>query len=187
MKYIFTLTLILLAGVAQAASGGAGHGEIPTKLIGYQTFNVVVMFAALIYFLHGPIRSYFTDKRTAFLSAAQKAEAARKAAEDERMQIQVRLTKLESTADESIARARAEAADMKKQMIAEAEALSKRIRDEAQEAARLEVEKARIQIREALIKESLQSARAQLSEKVTSEDHQRLQANFINKIQAVQK
>lgn len=189
MKY-YSLIMISLFAAAASASEAAAHGEVPQipyKLVTYQTINVGLMVAALIYFLREPVRNYFSQKKSDFLSAAQKAETARKAAEAERAQIQVRLSKLESTAEETIARARAEAADMKKQLIAEAEALSKRIRDEAEITARLEVEKAKNHLKETLIKESLEAARNQLASKVTAEDHQRLQSNFITNIQAVQK
>ena len=192
MKY-FLSVIFTLSSLAAWAQEHGGHGEegghdgIPTKIIIYQTINVVLLIIGMIYFLREPLKKYFQERRSLFLSEAKKAEAARKAAEQERMDIQVRLSKLESTADESIERARAEAADMKKQLIAEAEALSKRIREEAQEAARLEAEKAKNQIREALIKESLETARTQLTARVTPEDHQRLQSHFINNIQAVQK
>jgi hypothetical protein len=69
----------------------------------------------------------------------------------------------------------------------DAENTAKRIRDEAKEAARIEVEKAKIQLREALVEEAMSIARKQISSAVTVEDHQRLQADFINHIQAVQK
>lgn len=189
MKQILPLLILFTAGAAWAAAPG-GHGDdhaIPFKLVGYQTFNVVLMFAGLIYFLKTPVKTFFAQKRENYLAEAKKAEAARKAAEQERADIQARLNKLETTADESVARARAEAADLRKSLIAEAEALSKRIRDEAQSAAKQEADRARHQLRDELIKESLQIARQQLSQKVTPDDHKRLQANFIHNIQAVQK
>ncbi len=193
MKYLISTFFVLAAQAALAASEG-GHGEahgdahaIPTKLIIYQTINVVAMLVGLVIVLKKPLQTYFQEKREGFLSAAKKAEAARKAAEQERMDIQTRLSKLESTADESISRARAEAADMKKQLIADAEATAKRIRDEAASAAKLEVERAKSELREMLIKESLEASRQQLSSKISADDHKRLQTDFIQNIQAVQK
>lgn len=189
MKYLLSLFVLALP-VLVFAAGKGGHGDahaIPTKMIIYQTINVVILLSGVVYFLRAPIRQYFKDRRETFLGEANRAEAARKQAEQERMDIQLRLEKLESTAGESVARAREEAAEMKKQLIAEAEAISKRIRDEASEAARIEVEKAKAHLRDTLVRESLQMARTQLSSKVTPEDHQRLQSDFINHIQAVQK
>jgi len=189
MKAIY-FALITFSSVAALAASTAGHGDphaIPTKLIVYQTINVALLVAGLIYFVRKPIASFFKEKRALFLSAAQKAETARAEAEQQRQHIQTKLSKLESTAEESIQRARAEAADMKKQLIAEAETLSKRIREEAQEAAKHEVQKAKNDLRETLLKEAMESARAQLSTKVTAEDHKRLQSDFLSHIQAVQK
>lgn len=181
---------VIFSSLAAMAAGGGGHGDahaIPTRTIVYQTINVVLLVAGLIYFLRAPLKEYFSGKRALFLSAAQRAEAARKEAEEQRQQIQTKLSRLETTAEESVQRARAEAADMKRQLVAEAEALSKRIRDEAQEAARLEVLKAKSQIRETLMKEALDVARTQLQTRVTAEDHKRLQSDFLSHIQAVQK
>ncbi len=193
MKYWITTGILFLSTIAQAAeeahhaAGGEHHEAIPFKLIIYQTINVVAMLIGLVIVLKKPLQTYFKEKKATFLSAAQKAEAARKTAEEERMKIQTRLEKLESTADESVSRARAEAADMKKQMLADAEEMSKRIRDEAAAAAKLEVDRAKVQLRESLIKEALEVSRQNLSSKVTAEDHKRLQTDFIQNIQAVQK
>lgn len=191
MKHLIPTLLVFLSQAALASSEGghgeAHHAEIPVKLVVYQTINVVAMLIGLFIVLKKPLQSYFKEKKATFLSAAQKAEAARKSAEEERAQIQTRLSKLESTADESVSRARAEAADMKKQMIADAEAMSKRLREEAASAAKLEVERAKNELRQMLIKESLETSRQQLSSKVTAEDHKRLQTDFIQNIQVGQK
>ena len=102
------------------------------------------------------------------------------------IQIKVRLTKLASTAEESVTRARAEAADMKAQLISDAQALSSRIREEAMLSAKFEVEKAKNQLRAQMIKESIDLSRQQMSSKVSTEDHQRLQGEFITNIRGVQ-
>ncbi len=190
MKYILPIFVLTMAAIANASEAGGGHEgaiEVPVKLVTYQAINVVLMFAGLIYFLKDGVKKYFVEKRELFLASANKAEAARKSAEQEHMQIQVRLSQLESTADESVSRARAEAADMKKQLIAEAEALSKKIKEEAALAAKLEVEKAKRDLRASLVQDSIESARTNLNTKVSSDDQQRLQSNFISNIQAVQK
>lgn len=187
-RNIFLITL-LLAVVAHAQEHGAhgGHGEIPYKLISYQAINVVIMFAAMIYFLKDVVRKYFQEKKEAYLSAAKKAEIARKQAEEEHMDIQIKLSKLESTADESLHQARAEAAQLKQQLLAEAEALSKRIRDEAAQTAKLEVEKAKIRLREALIRDALEQSKQQLENQITPSDKTRLYQDFSKHVQVAQK
>jgi len=188
MKQTLFLALIFLSILVQASGGeqGAGHDAVPVKTMIYQSINVTILFAGLIYFLKNPIKNFFQEKKSLFLSASEKAQAARAAAEQEHVEIQVKLTKLESTADESISRARAEAADLKKQLIEEAHTISKRIKSEAENAAKLEIEKAKNHLREQMIIEAVKLTRNQLNTKVSSEDHKRLQGDFIESIQAVQ-
>ncbi len=188
------LAPVLLFSIAALANEGAAHGEHSAgldehtiKTIIYQAINVGALVVGLIYFLRVPVQKFFSVKKAEYVSAANKAQEARKAAEDEHMQIKVRLNKLESTADESVSRAKAEAAEMKNQLIAEANAISKRLREEAIAAAKLEVEKAKNSLREELIKESFALAKESLESKVSTEDHSRLQGEFINNIQAVQR
>jgi F-type H+-transporting ATPase subunit b len=188
LRQALLLVCIVAAGTVAMAQEHGGHGfdEHAKRTIMWQLLNVSVMVAGLVYYLKTPIRKMFSDKRVAYMAAAERAEAARKLAEQEHMEIEVRLTKLESTADESVSRARAEAADMKKSLIAEAENMSRKIREEAEVAAQLEVVNAKNILRQQLISESVALAKSTIQTKVSSEDHKRLQGDFINNIQAGQ-
>lgn len=192
---LFVLSLLMFSGIALAETHGGGHGAAhdeglsreQLKTIIYQAINVSAIVVGLIYFLKASARQFFSAKKAAYVSAAEKTQSARKNAEEEHQQIKVQLNKLVSTADESLSRAKAEAADMKTQMIAEAQAMSKRIREEAALTVKFEVEKAKTQLRDQLMKESFAIAEAQMTSKVSNEDHARLQGEFINNIQAVQR
>lgn len=183
---ILILTLSSFAALAseEHAAHGAGLDEQTLKTIIYQAINVGALIVGLIYFLRKPIQDFFKSKREAFVASAQKAQASRVSAEAEREQIQIRLNKLESTADESISRAKADAIDMKNQLISDAMAASKRIQEEAAQSAKQEVQRAINHLREELIKESALLARNQLSS-VATEDQIRLQGNFINNMEGV--
>lgn len=182
---------ILLAGQTVMASEAHGHGggldEHTIKTIIYQAINVALIIVGLTYFLKNSVRTFFKSRQSDFVALAEKSQATRKAAELEHQEIKHRLAKLEDGAGESISRARAEAVDLKKSIVAEGELLAKRIRDEAQSAAKLEVERAKQELRQDLIAEAFLNARSQIQTKVSSEDHRRLQSEFINNIQAVQR
>jgi hypothetical protein len=60
------------------------------------------------------------------------------------------------------------------------------MKKDAENAAKLEIERAKISLRKQLIEESLAQARKQMVAEVSAEDQKRLQENFINNIQAVQ-
>ncbi len=187
LKTLMALSVcLLLPALAFAneehAAHGAGLDEQTLKTIIYQAINVGALIAGLIYFLRKPVQEFFKNKRELFVVAAQRAQSARQAAEEERSQIQIRLNKLESTADESISRAKADALDMKNQLIADAMAASKRIQEEAALAAKQEVQRAVNHLREELIKESIALSRGQLNT-VAPDDQARLQGNFINNME----
>lgn len=182
-----TLLIALLTLVSQAALAAGGHGEshdhFPWDFVGYQVVNVTILIVGLVYFTKDAAKKYFAERHHVFVVAAEKAQAARSQAEQEHAEVQVKLSKLESTAAESISRAKAEAAELKHQLVAEAEAASKKMKTEAEQAARLEIERAKNHLREQLIQDAVAAARTQLSQKVSSDDHQRLQGEFINNMQ----
>lgn len=190
LRFVVIISLLFFTSLQVLASGNthsvSGDHEIPVKVIIYQTINVSILFAGLFYFLKKPVKNFFLEKKTQYILAAEKAQSAKFAAEQENLAIQVKLTKLESTADESIMRARAEAADLKNNLVNEAQLLSQRIKLEAENAAKNEIEKAKNKIREELIIESMKLARTQVKTIVSKEDHRRLQNEFIESINAVQ-
>lgn len=160
-----------------------GLDAATVRTIGFQVLNVSILVAGLIYLLKDRVRAYFKEKNEAFNASAKRAEQARLQAEDELTQIRSRLEKFGLTEDESLLRAQAEAADLKKQIIKEAAEASTRIREEAREAAQVEVMKAKNQIKSDLVQEAIKLARTQMAGAVSAEDHRRLQGNFISSIE----
>jgi F-type H+-transporting ATPase subunit b len=186
IKILFYLFLILFGMIAVTenvfAAGGAHSEGIPYKTIMFQAINLSMLVGLLVYLLKKPLKLFFTEKKQNFLKAAEKAEQIQKIAEQEHLQIKVRLTKLQSTSDESIAKARAEASDLKKQLIAEAQATAKRVELETKTTIELELTKAKQQLREQLIQEAILLSRSSISSKVSVEDHKRLEGDFIKNI-----
>jgi F-type H+-transporting ATPase subunit b len=179
VKYISLLIIIILPQILLAAGGG-GFDEYTKKKVIYQAINVTILFAAGIYFLKNHVIVFFKERKEVFVMAATKAEKIQKAAEEDQMALEVKLQKLESTSEESLLRARAEAAEMKKALINEAQETTRRIKEEASLAAQLEVEKAKNKIRSEMISASLKAATVDLNTSVSEEQHKGLQKEFIS-------
>lgn len=187
MKKWFAFLLIIGTSVAFAAAHGeheAGPVEIP-RVVLYQLINVVIMFGALYYFLKDVVVKVYADRKANYLAAAQKSQAAREEAEKQFVDIKHKLDQLETSESESLSRARAEANDMKHALIKEAQEAAARIKNEAEQTAKIEILKAQMHLREQLLKDSLDAAKAVLSKDIGSADHQKLQSEFVNKVQAV--
>ena len=184
-KSLFALVTFVFA--AEALAAGGGHGHVPYGTITTQAINVVILFAGIIYFFRKNISAFFLGRKDKYLSAAAKSEEAKKLAEQKYKEIEQKLNKLVLTKEESLSRAKAEAADLKNNLINEAELLSKKIKEEATQTASFEVEKAKKQIREQMIVESTQLAQSNLKGAVGQDQQKQLQGEFIQNMQAVQR
>lgn len=185
MKLFLNLIVLLAPVVVVAAGGGEGGGhhaaEIP-KAVMYQAINVAILVAGLIYFTKDAIVQFFSGRKAAYLEAAQKSAFAREQAEKEFADIKNKLSTLDATREESLKKAQAHAADLKKQILEEATSVSKRIREEAELTAKLEVQKAQKELRAQLLTDSVEAARIVLTKDLGSADQQKLQKDFINNI-----
>lgn len=189
MKMVFSFTFLIsclaLANAGQESAHGAGHeGGIP-EVVYYQAINVGIIAVGMFFMLRKGVVAAFRTKKAEFLEAASKAERAVKAAQVEHEEIRIKLQKLENNTEESLSRAKAEAVDLRNSIIAEAEMISKRIREEAALSAKMEVEKVKNQLREQMIIESMEAAKKMLEQKVGTAEQEMLQKNFTNDIQAV--
>lgn len=185
MKALTLVFMISLMTVeAMAAAGGHGHHDGIPKAVWWQLFNVTILLGGLIYFAGPGIKKAFRERKDQYLAAANRARALREQAELENKDIKDRLNTVERTAKDSLQRAEADAVAMKKQMILDAEDLSKRIRSEAARSAQNENEKARREIRTAMVSEATTVARQELQKNLNSDSHRALNGDFLNKIQA---
>jgi F-type H+-transporting ATPase subunit b len=184
---LFLLALITLASEWALAheAGTPQLGDHELKTLIYQSINVTLLIVGLIYFVRKPVQKYFEQKRDSFLQVALKAQSAKEQAENDRIDIEVRLTKLKNTSEETLSKAKAEAAELKKQLIAEAEALSLRMKAEAQSTVRVEIERAKASLRAQMIAGAAALAEAELGNKMTPELQSQLAGDFISGLSEV--
>jgi len=181
---LLVLVTLLLADLAVAEEAGeaAHHAvEIPTSLT-FQFINFVLYAALLVWFLRKPVKNYFADRESAFNQALVKAKHAKEEAEKNKREVADRLAKLQSSADQSVREAKADAETLKAKIIAEAQDMAKRMREEAQRSATMEIERAKNELREDLLNQSVALSKKILSEKMAEPDQKRLQTEFVDKI-----
>jgi F-type H+-transporting ATPase subunit b len=190
MKVIFgSLFGILITSFAAASSDGgshgAEHGGVPVVVL-YQAINVAIIFGLGFYFGKQKIVDFFLQKRNHFLQAQEKAQSILRHAEQDHAEVKTRLDKLKVTREESISKAKADANDLRSQIITDAQVLAKKLKEEALLSAKIEVERAKYQLKEQLIRDAFELSKKDLSSKATSDDQKKLQEDFISKVQVVQ-
>ena len=183
LVFFSAMFLLTIAG-ASGAEHGAHSNEIPQTVL-WQFLNLAILFGGLFYYLKDSVVQTFSKRREVFLVQAEKSKAAQKSAESEFLDIKHKLDILNSTANESISRARAEANDLKEKLLKEAQAASERIRKDAEETIKVEAEKALQHLKVQVILDAIAAARTVLSKDIGSSDHQNLQNEFTKNIQVV--
>ena len=130
-------------------------------------------------YVWGPFLALLDERREKIASEFDRIESLRAEAERLRADYESRLQKIEQEARERIQEAVAEgrrvAQEMRDQARAEARAITKR----AKENVQLEIEKARIQLKEDMIRLTLEALEKVLRESVSREQHDRLIAYFM--------
>jgi len=184
----FFIIVNLVSILAKAASAAEHHGnenEIP-RVVLYQAINVIIIFAVGAYYGRQKIVEFFGTKKTQFLQAQEKAQSILRIAEQEHHEVKTRLDKLKLTKNESISKAKTDANDMRTQMLQEAQARALKIKEEAQMSAKIEIERAKFNLKQQAVKEAFELSKRDLSSKATSDDQKKLQDDFISKVQVVQ-
>jgi F-type H+-transporting ATPase subunit b len=188
LKLILTVAAYFISfkALASAESGhGEGHGEIP-KVVYYQAINVGIIFIAGYCFGKQKIADFFHQKRQLFVDAQQKANKALDLAKHEHHDVKTRLDKLKHNRVDTISRANADANDLRKQIIADAELMAKKLKLEAEQASQIEIHRVKNELRDQLVREAFELSRKDINTKATAADQKRLQQDFINKVQVVQ-
>lgn len=172
------------AGHGAAAHGG-GHEGIPWDSIFIQSFNFLLLVGLLIYLLRKTVKAHFTHRANDYQQMVARADAAKREAEQGKMEIKNRLDKLEAGASDSLNQARAEAAAMKVKLQAEAKALSAKVDEDAKRTTQVELDKAKDELRRELLESALQASSNTLRTGLSSGEQKRLQDEFAKKIQVV--
>lgn len=174
---------LLITHLGNTASADAHEGGIP-MVLWLQVINFTLYIGLIVYLAKKPLQEMFKGRYDGFFSALKKAEAAKAEAEAKRKDIQDRLTKLETSREESIKNAREEAAALRTQIVEEAKALSSKLKADAEKTALIEIERAKTELREDLLSQSVIMAKRILADKMQEPDQKRLQGEFVDKIKS---
>ncbi len=168
-----------------AAAGHDAHGAIPWNSIFVQTFNISFLLILLTVILRKTVKAHFEHRARDYQLLVSRAETARIEAEKGKQAVKERLAKLEATSEQVVSQARSEAEELRGRMMSEAKTMAARLTQEAERTVKVEVEKAKAQMRKELLEKAITDARENLTKNMSSSEQQKLQREFAEKIQVV--
>ncbi len=182
---VLFLPALAIAQEAEHQAHSANESGLP-MVVYLQAINFILYAGLLVYFLRKPVREYFTGRGAAFNAALTKAAAAKAEAEARKREVQAKIMALQANAAEDLAQAKLDALALELRILKEAEEISAHLRAEAARTATFEVERAKNELRDDLLKQSVAFSTKLLKEKIADGDQKRLQTEFIDKIGANQ-
>jgi F-type H+-transporting ATPase subunit b len=185
---IILLVVLSLVGVVCLAEEGAEAVQAPgiPKIVFYQAINFFGLLAILYYFLHKKVAAHFVKRHDDLTLQLREAKKLKDDAEVKHQEYLVKIKNLESEADQILTQIKLEGEASKNRIVAEAKALAEAIQIEAKKSAANEVQKAKAELYDEVLAQSLEGARTLLTKSVVDKDQLRLQKEFVEKIEAVQ-
>lgn len=183
---LFSAILVTLASyMAFAADAHGAHSDEVPSMVKWQAINLAILGVILYKYGKQPVVDFFQARQTDYLKQAERSKILFQDAEKEYQDIEQRLKTLNTTAGDSVEKARVEADALRKQMISDAQATAARIKDDAQATAKLESQKTTLKAKQDIVLQALNTARQVLTTDIGSQDHQKLQSEFNKNIEAV--
>jgi F-type H+-transporting ATPase subunit b len=185
LGFLVVIFIIVSHGYAEELAHHEALQHIP-KTVGYQAFNFFGLVIILAFVLRTRVADFFTGRHDKLVQAVTEARRVQEEAARKHQDYQVRLQTLERQAEAQIENIRREGEEYRKRLIEEARLVAKNIGTEAERTAKAETEKAKAALREEVLQQALGLARQSLKTSVVEKDQQRLQKEFVEKIQVVQ-
>jgi F-type H+-transporting ATPase subunit b len=178
---------LLLAAAAYASGGGEGahHADSGAQMKDFM-WRVIdfAILAGIIWWAlkKANLKGSLAERQAGIEKALKEAEEARTEADRKLAEYSARLKQANEEIDQLQAAVRQEAQDEKVRIIAEANAMAEKIKQQAAAAATQEVAMARTALRGEAARLAVELAEQTLKEKVTREDQSRLVGEYLSKV-----
>jgi F-type H+-transporting ATPase subunit b len=175
--------MTLLTAAVAFASGGQAEGEqSPAMNFFWRLLNIAVFVGVLYVLVGNKAKAFFVGRRDGIRTELADLEARKIEAERHLAQIKGRIANLNAECESILAESKAQAAQLKAAIMAEAHKQAEQVREQALRAAENEGKAAVEQLRAALADEIVTAAEALLQSKLDGAQHEKLINNSLTKV-----
>jgi F-type H+-transporting ATPase subunit b len=181
---LVTVALLTAAGVALAGTGAEAHTSAGALLRDflYRCFNFAITFALLAYFLVKPIRNALAGRREGIAKRLEEAERARQQAEAKFAEYDDKLSQAEAEIEKIYEAIKREGEAERDRILANAQDMAVKIRQDAEKTATHEVARARDALRREAAELAVNIAEDILTKNLTAGDQTRLVEEYVQKV-----
>jgi F-type H+-transporting ATPase subunit b len=184
---LIALGILICSTLAFGEEGAAeSHASGIPRIVFYQALNFFGLIAILFYLMRNKVQAFFLKRHEVLTAALTEARRVREEAEKKHQEYTIKIQNLENESGNLIAQIRKEGEEAKNRLISEAKVLAETIHKEAKRTAENEIEKAKADLYDEVLQQSLEGARRLLETSIVTNDQKRLQREFVEKVEAVQ-
>jgi F-type H+-transporting ATPase subunit b len=184
---IVLIAVFMLCVPALAASGG-GHGDEGgtgwQATDWYRVMNFAVLAIGLFLLLRKPAAQALSNRIKGISEELKDLEARKADVEKQLADYNDRLAKLDKEAEQIVVEYIRQGEDAKTRILKEAEAVAEKLKEQAQKNIEHEFKQARLTLQEQVVEKALARAEKLISEKISSEDQNRLVDEYLDKVVA---
>lgn len=185
MSVFLLLAVMAAAGLASEAGEGAHHVDTGKQLkdFAWRVLDFGALLALVVWALKkANVKGTLAARQESIGKALQEAAEAKEAAENKFAEYSAKLATANKEIDEIYAAIRNEGEAEKARIIAEAGVMAEKIREQANQAADQEVQKARTELRIEAARLAVGLAEKTIKEKIVKDDQDRLVGEYLTKV-----
>ncbi len=159
------------------------HGLPWKELLIPQVVNFSIFVGLLIYLVRKPLKQHFSGKNQEFEELRKKAEEYKVQAERQNFDVRNQMKVLEDTAGSSLETAKKDSGEMREKIVTEAKIAARKIAEESDKMAEFELARAIATLKEEFVLNATKLTEQKLVSDVNDKIKDRLNEDFINKVQ----
>lgn len=173
---------LLVLGCSVCAYASGEHHEPRWGDFAWRIVNLILFCAILWYFTGGLIKRFFKNRKQAIQDTLKDLEQKREDAKAKLAEVEKRIANLEAERQAILDESKAQAERLKKGILSDAQRRAGQIVDQAKRTAENESQAMLAKVRATMADEIVDAAGKALQNRLTSEDHDKLINNALDKV-----
>jgi F-type H+-transporting ATPase subunit b len=181
---LFAIFFLLLVSIAYASGGEEGGGHDGKQMFEFvwKTVDFVVLVGLLYWMLAAKIKEFFSGRRQDIKASLENAAQQKAEAEVKYKEYSDKIEKASAEIDGIFEMIKAQGVAEKQKIIAEAEKVAKKIKEDSQMRTAQEFKKASDQLRAEAVTLSVQMAEEIIKKNIAVQDHETIVREYIEKV-----
>ncbi|MBF0105844.1 MAG: ATP synthase F0 subunit B [Deltaproteobacteria bacterium] len=164
------------------ASEGAGHeGGIDNKFI-FSAINFILLVVGMFFLLKRPTREFFANRHHTIRLSSDSAKKMRDEAYSQYKEVEARLKGVDTESQKLVNTVKEQAEKEKQHIIAQAEDMAQKIRDDTHRIADQELLKAKKALKIEAVQLAANLAAQKIEKQISADDHLRLGNEFVTQV-----